>query len=124
MDIQKDQILETRVRLELDAKDLRNYAKKATGYSFALEDIAEHLESTVELLKSIEKLKSQEEQDQYQIGQQVVYVDEFMPDTVEIITSIVDGWVSFNNGSRGCIAVMIRPANQDEIKANKRLMVA
>lgn len=60
----------------------------------------------------------------FQIGQQVVYIDEFMPDTVEIITSIVDGWVSFNNASRGCIAVMIRPANQDEIKANKRLMVA
>lgn len=57
-------------------------------------------------------------------GQQVVYVDAFMPDIVETITSIVDGWVTFNNGSRGCIAAMIRPATQDEINTNKRLMVA
>ena len=57
-------------------------------------------------------------------GQQVVYVDAFMPDTVETITSIVDGWITFNNGSRGCIAAMIRLATQDEIEANKRLMVA
>jgi len=60
----------------------------------------------------------------FQKGQQVVYIDAFMPDTVEVITSIVDGWVSFNNGSRGCIAAMIRLATQDEIEANKRLMVA
>ncbi len=60
----------------------------------------------------------------FQEGQKVVYIDDFMPDTVEIITSIDDGWVTFNNGSRGCIAVMIRPATTDEIKTNKRLMVA
>ena len=60
----------------------------------------------------------------FQKGQQVVYIDAFMPDTVETITSIVDGWVSFNKGSLSCIAVMIRPATQDEIKMNKRLMIA
>ena len=59
----------------------------------------------------------------FQTGQQVVYIDDFMPETVEIITSINDGWVNFNNGSRGCIAAMIRPATQDEIKTNKRLVV-
>ncbi len=56
-------------------------------------------------------------------GQLVVYIDEFMPDTVEKIESIIDGWVSFNNGSRGCIQVMIRPATKDEIQINKRLFV-
>lgn len=58
----------------------------------------------------------------FQTGQQVVYIDDFMPETVEIITSISDGWVTFNNGSRSCIAAMIRPATKDEIKTNKRLM--
>lgn len=56
----------------------------------------------------------------FQTGQQVVYIDAFMPDTVETITSIVDGWVSFNNGSRGCIAAMIRPADDLEIQNKKR----
>ena len=42
--------------------------------------------------------------------------------TVEIITSINDGWVTFNNGSRGCITAMIRQATKNEIKTNKRLM--
>ena len=60
----------------------------------------------------------------FQAGQQVVYIDDFMPNTVETITSIEDGWVTFNNGSRGCIAAMIRPATNNELKANKRLMVA
>jgi hypothetical protein len=60
----------------------------------------------------------------FQAGQQVVYVDDFMPYTVETITSIEDGWVTFNKGSRGCIATMVRPATQDEIKKNKRLMIA
>lgn len=60
---------------------------------------------------------------QFQVGQSVVYVDELMPDTVEKIESIIDGWVSFNNGSRGCIQVMIRPATKDEIQINKRLFV-
>lgn len=59
----------------------------------------------------------------FQTGQQVVYIDSFMPDTVETITNIVDGWVSFNNGSRGCIAAMIRPATEEEIEANKRRKV-
>ncbi|MGE8561288.1 MAG: hypothetical protein ACN6NJ_10125 [Acinetobacter sp.] len=58
----------------------------------------------------------------FQAGQQVVYVDDFMPDTVEVITDIKDGWVIFNNGSRGCISAMIRPANQTEIKNEKRLL--
>lgn len=60
----------------------------------------------------------------FQAEQQVVYIDDFMPDTVETITSIEDGWVTFNKGSRGCIAAMVRPATKDEIKKNKRLMVA
>ena len=60
----------------------------------------------------------------FQTGQQVVYIDDFMPETVETITSIENGWVTFNNGSRGCIAAMIRPVTQDEIKTNKRLKVA
>ena len=51
----------------------------------------------------------------FQTGQQVVYIDAFMPDTVEVITDIKDGWVTFNNGSRGCIAAMIRPATTTEI---------
>lgn len=56
----------------------------------------------------------------FYVGQQVIYIDEFMPETVETITSIVDGWVSFNNGSRGCIAAMIRPATAEEIKNEQR----
>ena len=58
----------------------------------------------------------------FKAGQQIVYIDDFMPETVEIITSINDGWVTFNNGSRGCITAMIRQANKNEIKTNKRLM--
>lgn len=58
----------------------------------------------------------------YQIGQQVVYIDDFMPDTVETIHNITDGWVSFNDGSRGCIEVMIRPATETEIENKKRFM--
>lgn len=60
----------------------------------------------------------------FQAEQQVVYIDDFMPETVEIITSINDGWVTFNNGSRGCIAAMIRPATETEIKNNQRFKVA
>ena len=56
----------------------------------------------------------------FQTGQQVVYIDAFMTDTVEVITDIKDGWVTFNNGSRGCIAAMIRPATATEIKNEKR----
>lgn len=59
----------------------------------------------------------------FKTGQQVVYIDDFMPDTVEIITGKSGDKIIFNHGSRSCITEMIRPANQDEIKANKRLMV-
>ena len=58
--------------------------------------------------------------DDFQAGQQVVYIDAFMPDTVEVITDVNDGWVTFNNGSRSCIAAMIRPATATEIKNEKR----
>lgn len=56
----------------------------------------------------------------FQTGQQVVYIDDFMPETVEIITSINDGWVNFNNGSRGCIAAMIRLASVAEQNSGVR----
>lgn len=56
----------------------------------------------------------------FQAGQQVVYIDDFMPDTVETITSIEDGWVTFNKGSRGCIAVMIRLASVAEQNSGVR----
>ena len=59
----------------------------------------------------------------FQIGQQVVYVDDFMPDTVETITSIEDGWVTFNKGSRGCIVTMVRLASATEQDSGIRNIV-
>lgn len=58
----------------------------------------------------------------FKVGQQVVYIDAFMPDTVETISNITDGWVTFNNGSRGCIAAMIRTATVSEIQNEQRFM--
>lgn len=56
----------------------------------------------------------------FQPGQQVVYIDDFMPDTVETITSIEDEWVTFNKGSRGCIAAMVRLASVIEQNSGVR----
>lgn len=55
-----------------------------------------------------------------QVGDVVVYVDDFMPDHIEQIESIKDGYYFFASGSRSCVFEMVRLAHKNEIKAGKR----
>lgn len=57
----------------------------------------------------------------FYIDQSVVYIDDFMPDTVEIITDMNAEQIIFNHGSRNCIPEMIRPAVYLEKILNKRI---
>ena len=54
------------------------------------------------------------------IGQKVVYVDDFKPDTIETVTARSVEWISFEQ-DRGAHPDMIRLAEADEIEQNKRL---
>lgn len=55
------------------------------------------------------------------INDLVVYVDDFMPDTLETVTSINDGYLYFNQGSRSCIIDMTRLALNEEKKSGCRI---
>lgn len=59
----------------------------------------------------------------FHVGQHVVYVDSFMPDTVEVITDISGDWCEFNNGSRGCRLDMVRLADPIEIQDQQRVIL-
>ena len=58
----------------------------------------------------------------FEIGDKVVYVDDFMPDSVSVVSEVNDRvWLNGNNAV--CIKEMIKHAENEEIKAGKRLEV-
>lgn len=69
----------------------------------------------------IEKIENDFIMSKFKIGQSVTYVDDFMPDTVEIITGVGNELIHFNHGSRSCIPEMIRPAEVLEQMLNRRI---
>lgn len=69
----------------------------------------------------IEQISIELEMNKYSIGQSVVYVDDFMPDTVEVITGKESDQILFNHGSRSCIHEMIRPASPVEQVLGRRV---
>lgn len=58
----------------------------------------------------------------FEVGDKVVYVDDFMPDSVSVVSEVNDRvWLNGNNAV--CIKEMIKHAEDEEIKAGKRLEV-
>lgn len=58
----------------------------------------------------------------FEVGDLVVYVDDFMPDSVSVVSEVNDRvWLNGNNAV--CIKEMIKHAEDAEIKAGKRLEV-
>lgn len=57
----------------------------------------------------------------YQVGDSVVYTDDFMGDALEIITGKDGEFAEFNNGSRRCHFSMIRQAVFIEEALNRRV---
>ena len=56
----------------------------------------------------------------FEAGDKVVYVDDFMPDSVSVVSEVNDRvWLNDNNAV--CIKEMIKHAEDEEIKAGKRL---
>ena len=68
----------------------------------------------------IEEIEINFELSKYSIGQSVAYIDDFMPETIEVITGKSDGKLIFNHGSRSCIPEMVRLATKNEIQKQKR----
>lgn len=59
----------------------------------------------------------------FEVGDKVVYVDDFMPDSVSVVSEVNDRvWLNDNNAV--CIKEMIKHATDAEIKAGKRLEVS
>lgn len=58
----------------------------------------------------------------FEVGDKVVYVDDFMPDSVSVVSEVNDRvWLNGNNAV--CIEEMIKHATDEEIQAGKRLEV-
>ena len=56
----------------------------------------------------------------FEAGDKVVYVDDFMPDSVSVVSEVNDRvWLNGNNAV--CIEEMIKHAEDEEIAAGKRL---
>ena len=56
----------------------------------------------------------------FEVGDKVVYVDDFMPDSVSVVSEVNDRvWLNGNNAV--CIKEMIKHAEDEEIAAGKRL---
>lgn len=70
----------------------------------------------------VKEIEKNFDMNKFSIGQAVVYIDDFMPATVEIITGKSSDRIIFNHGSRSCIPEMIRPATETEIENKKRFM--
>ena len=59
----------------------------------------------------------------FEVGDKVVYVDDFMPNSVSVVSEVNDRvWLNDNNAV--CIKEMIKHAEDEEIKAGKRLEVS
>ena len=59
----------------------------------------------------------------FEVGDEVVYVDDFMPDSVSVVSEVNDRvWLNSNNAV--CIKEMIKHTTDAEIKAGKRLEVS
>ena len=56
----------------------------------------------------------------FEVGDKVVYVDDFMPDSVSVVSEVNDRvWLNGNNAV--CIKEIIKHAEDEEIAAGKRL---
>ena len=56
----------------------------------------------------------------FEVGDKVVYVDDFMPDSVSVVSEVNDRvWLNGNNAV--CIKEIIKHATDAEIKAGRRL---
>lgn len=67
-------------------------------------------------------LKYRRQHNIFEVGDKVVYVDDFMPDSVSVVSEVNDRvWLNGNNAV--CVKEMVKHANDEEIKAGKRLEV-
>lgn len=67
-------------------------------------------------------LENRRQHNIFEVGDKVVYVDDFMPDSVSVVSEVNDRvWLNDNNAV--CIKEMIKHAEDEEIKAGKRLEV-
>ena len=56
----------------------------------------------------------------FKVGDKVVYVDDFMPDSVSVVSEVNDRvWLNGNNAV--CIKEMIKHAEDEEIAAGNRI---
>jgi len=56
----------------------------------------------------------------FKVGDKVVYVDDFMPDSVSVVSEVNDRvWLNGNNAV--CIKEMIKHAEDEEIAAGHRI---
>ena len=56
----------------------------------------------------------------FKVGDKVVYVDDFMPDSVSVVSEVNDRvWLNGNNAI--CIKEMIKHAEDEEIAAGHRI---
>lgn len=87
------------------------YTIKATGARFFKHNLADEL------------LEYRRQHNIFEVGDKVVYVDDFMPDSVSVVSEVNDRvWLNGNNAV--CIKEMIKHAEDEEIKAGKRLEVS
>ena len=56
----------------------------------------------------------------FEAGDKVVYLDDFMPDSVSVVSEVNDR-VWLNDNKAACIKEMIKHAEDEEIKAGRRL---
>lgn len=67
-------------------------------------------------------LENRRQHNIFEVGDKVVYVDDFMPDSVSVVSEVNDRvWLNDNNAV--CIKEIIKHATDAEIKAGKRLEV-
>lgn len=111
-----------------------NLIEQLGGYEKASEDfkklhlnLKEQQKSNKVFMDAFDALKTElleyrRQHNIFEVGDKVVYVDDFMPDSVSVVSEVNDRvWLNGNNAV--CIKEMIKHAEDEEIKAGKRLEV-
>ncbi len=111
-----------------------NLIEQLGGYEKASEDfkklhlnLKEQQKSNKVFMDAFDALKTElleyrREHNIFEVGDKVVYVDDFMPDSVSVVSEVNDRvWLNGNNAV--CIKEIIKHAEDAEIKAGKRLEV-
>ena len=87
---------------------LNGFYKRAVAHGFTLTEIKEEL------------LKYRRQHNIFEVEDKVVYVDDFMTDSVSVVSEVNDR-VWLNNNKAVCIKEIIKHATDAEIKVGYRL---